>query len=262
MTENVCIMGLAAGFHFGDVRPFLLSLKQSGYQGRLYIYVSPTTRDLDAMQALGATVVPFERPPHMGHVPYNAYRYFLYLQTLHQSQERFERILITDVRDVIFQSSPFEYPWEQGLNVTLEDTRMRIHDCPHMRRWVTGHLGRDCFASLHGKQISCSGTTVGDHDSMVEYLQTLTSKLLPFTPGKMMAGYDQGVHNHMLYSGLIRLPHVHDNTGPILTLGYKEHEPERGKDGGILNDAGDRPILVHQYDRMPKLFKEVRERYS
>nr|WP_172596648.1 hypothetical protein [Nitratidesulfovibrio sp. HK-II] len=268
-------MGLAAGYHAGDVRPFLASLRATGFAGRCVLFASPTTRDTGRMADMGADVLPFERPPALAHLPYNALRYFLYLDLLRQAPRPYARVLITDVRDVIFQRDPFSFPWTEGLNVTLEDARMTIGACPYMTRWTTGHLGEAAWRALAGRRISCSGTTVGGHAAMLDYLERLTGLLLPFSPAPPppvpdgtpppptgMAGYDQGVHNHLLHGGHLPEVTVHDNAGPILTLGYKATPPAADAHGDILNDAGVPAVMVHQYDRMPEVFRAVRARYA
>lgn len=262
MSENTLVLGLAAGYHYGDVRPFAKSLKQSGFAGRCVLFVSPTTRDADRMAAEGLEVVPFERPAEAEHIPYNAWRYSLYKDWLLQSGERFDRILITDVRDVIFQSAPMAFDWADGVNVTLEDKRMTIGQCPYMTRWVTGHLGKEAHAAIAQCPISCSGTTVADHDGMMDYLGRMLSHMAGFKPGKSMAGYDQGVHNHLLHNDMLPKVTKFDNRGPILTLAYKKGVPALGEDGLVLNDAGQPAVIVHQYDRKPEIFKMLRERYS
>lgn len=260
--DGPLVLGLAAGYHAGDVRPFLRSLGAVGFSGQCVLFVSPTTRGTDEMQRLGARVVQFERPAEMSHVPYNAWRYFLYLDFLRAAPERHERILLTDVRDVIFQRNPFALPWEDGLHVMLEDARMRIADCEHMVRWTRGHLGAEALSAMAGRAISCSGTTFGDHESVLGYLEKLTAGLLPFAPGPGMAGFDQAVHNHLLHTGGLPGARLHENGRVVLTLGYVEGEPTTNADGEVLAADG-RPVpMVHQYDRKPALFGRIRARWG
>lgn len=260
------IMGLAAGYHYGDVRPFLQSLEHTGYTGRCVLFVSPTTRQTESIAGHGAEVVPFERDTVRGgrvaHLPYNAVRFFLYRDFLETCGTVFPKILVTDVRDVIFQRDPLGFAWPEGLSITLEDRRMRVEDCPYMRRWTTDHLGEKAWRDMADRPISCSGTVVGDHDAMLGYLDRMLERLLPHEAAKGMAGYDQGVHNHLLYDGAFGTVSTFDNYGPILTLGYREGEPERGHNGEILAENGEPAVIVHQYDRHPKLFREVRERFA
>ena len=262
MPDNNCILGLAAGYHYGDVRPFLLSLDRVGYTGRRVLFVSETTRDLERMAEHDVTIILLKRSEELAHVPYNALRYFLYLDFLKQYVEPFERILISDVRDVVFQRDPFGFSWLDGINCTLEDRRVSIGQCPHNAHWIRGHQGESALESVAEKTISCSGTTVGDHKGMMQYLTALTSRLIPYIEGERMAGYDQGVHNVMVHTDVLENITLHDNHGPIITLGYTKGEPALDDEGFVLNEAGERAHIVHQYDRKPNLFKAIRARFA
>ena len=262
MPESQLVLGLAAGYHYGDVRPFLVSLERTGYRGQLVLFVSETTRDIERITKHDVTTIPLYRAAGLEDIPYNALRYFLYLDYLKASNHRFRRILITDVRDVVFQLDPFKYPWPDGINCALEDKRMTIGKCPYNAHWIREHLGSKALAEVENKPISCSGTTMADHDSMLTYLKTLTAGLIPCTPGKHMAGYDQGVHNHLAHTGQLPGLTFHDNSGPIMTLGHVRGNPVTDTDGLVLNTAGVRAHIVHQYDRKPELHKAIRQQYS
>lgn len=208
----------------------------------------------------GAEIIRIERPAELEAVSYNAYRYFLYRDYLRRSGP-FTRILITDVRDVVFQRQPFSYPWDDGLTIALEDASTSIGTCPYMTNWITGHLGKAAWEALCSCRVSCSGTTVGSHAAMLGYLDMMIEHMIPFiSKRKSMAGYDQGVHNYLLWNSLINAEQV-DNSGPVLTLAMKPGMPEQSASGLVLNDSGDVAHIVHQYDRKPDLFKVIRDRY-
>ncbi|MFH1915475.1 MAG: hypothetical protein ABIK45_14530 [Pseudomonadota bacterium] len=261
------ILGLAAGYHYGDMRPFLASLGESGFRGACILFVSPTTRDLDRMTAHGVTLLPMARPTGQtmepgAALPVNALRYFLYRDYLLASADRHRRILLTDVRDVVFQADPFGAAWAKGLNCVLEDPRATIGGCPHNSRWVRRHLGEDMLTSVADRPVSCSGTLLADHDAMLGYLDAMTRRLVPFTPGERMAGYDQGVHNVLVHTGALEKLTLHDNHGPVLTLAATEGEPVVDAQGCVRNAQGRIPAMVHQYDRKPALFAHIRARYA
>ncbi len=261
MSKNTLILGLAAGFHYGDLRPFIVSLEQTGYSGRCVLFVSPTTRDIERIQQHGICCVRFQRPQESAHIPYNAFRYFLYKDYLLSVEKNYDRILLTDTRDVIFQRDPFSFAWSPGLNVTLEDRSMRIRDCPHMVRWTGNHLGGPALRQIQQQNISCSGTIIGDPEAVSSYLRQMTELLVPFSPRQRMAGYDQGVHNYLLHTRELHQTKIHDNAGPIFTLGYKRELPSRDAHGNILNESGRSAVLVHQYDRHKDLFRFFRARF-
>jgi hypothetical protein len=97
---------------------------------------------------------------------------------------------------------------------------------------------------------------------MLGYLAAMTLRLLPFTPGERMAGYDQGVHNVLVHTGALENLTLHDNNGPVLTLAATEGEPEVDAQGLVRNARGRIPAMVHQYDRKPALFAHIRERHA
>ncbi|MEW5774593.1 MAG: hypothetical protein AB1916_13825 [Thermodesulfobacteriota bacterium] len=262
MSADCLILGMAAGYHFGDLRPFVASLAASGFSGRCVLLVSAATRGLEHLAAFGVTAVRFAPPPGLEHLPANALRYFLYLEYLRREKRAFRRILLTDVRDVAFQADPFSFPWPEGLSLALEYGGRTVGACPYTSRWVRQHLGGAVLDKLAGKPVSCSGTTVGSYAAVLDYVVKMIALLLPFTPAAHMAGYDQGVHNQLLHSGVIPDATVYDSAGPILTLGWRKDPPAVAGNGDILNDAGLPAAIVHQYDRHPALLRAVRKRWT
>ncbi len=265
MSGRSLILGMAAGYHYGDVRPFAASLWASGFAGRCVLFVSPTTRDAARMEAHGLETIPFERPDYMAHLPLNAWRHFLCLNFLRDAGRAYERVLFTDVRDVVFQSDPLARPWPGGVSAVLEADEVTVGGCAWTSRWLRLHLGEDALAAVAARPLSCSGTVVAPHAAMVDYLERMTALLVPFAPGPNMAGFDQGVHNCLVHGQAPGgpLPEVHftDNAGPVLTLGHRHEPPAVDAAGNVFNDAGVPAVMVHQYDRHPGLFKQVRERW-
>jgi hypothetical protein len=260
-SHDAMILGLAAGYHHGDVRPFLASLRASGFAGRCALFVSATTRDAERMADFGVKAVPFARPEHQNHVPLNAWRYFLYREYLAGLQRPPQTVLLTDVRDVVFQADLLAGDWEPGLHLFLEDAAMGLGQCPWCARWVRGHLGGAALELLAPHPVACSGTTLGDAGAVAAYLELMVRHLLPFTPGERMAGYDQGVHNWLLRTGRLSRVRLHDNAGPVLTLGRRTAPPALDARGLVCNDAGAPAALVHQYDRHPALHRLLRQRF-
>ena len=261
MAPPDLILGLAAGYHAGDLRPFAASLKASGFAGRCVLFVSASTTGAGSLAALGIEAAPFERPPDQAHVPYNAWRYFLYRDFL-RSHPDCGRVLLTDVRDVVFQAGPFSFPWPEAFCAMLEDPSATVGSCSHTSHWLRGHLGEAALADLAGFPLSCSGVSLAPAPLMLAYLERLCARLLPFTPGPRMAGYDQGVHNLVLRRDPPGPVRFLGNDGPVLTLGSKPAAPLLDADGLVLNDAGVPAILVHQYDRKPALFAHIRARWA
>ena len=261
-SSDCLVLGLAAGYHPGDLRPFAASLAASGFAGRCVLFVTPTTREAGRLGDFGIAAAPLDAPASLAHLPVNALRHFRYLEFLRRADREYRRILLTDVRDVAFQADPFSFPWPDGLNAALEHGGRRVGECPYTSRWVRLHLGRAALEALADKPVSCSGTTVGGHAAILRYLEEMAARLVPFAPAAHMAGYDQGVHNLLVHGGLAPEPAFHDNAGPILTLGWRRDPPAVDDAGNVLNDAGLPAHIVHQYDRHPALHRAVRARWA
>jgi len=262
MSADCLILGLAAGYHFGDLRPFAASLAASGFAGRCLLFTSATTREPERLAGFGIEVRPYAPPPALGHLPVNALRYFLYRDFLRRADREFRRILLTDVRDVVFQADPFSFAWPAGLNAVLEHGGRTVGACPYTSRWVRLHLGQAALETLADRPVSCSGTSAGGHAAILDYLERMTERLVPFTPAAHMAGYDQGAHNLLLHTGAVPDVTFHDNAGPVLTLGWRREPPAPDASGNLLNDAGLPALIVHQYDRHPGLHRAVRDRWG
>ena len=111
MPDTHLVLGLAAGLHYADVRPFARSLQVcnnlSEEPCECVLFVTSTTTGVERIQEHGIRTIAFERPQDFRHVPYNAWRYFLYREFLERRQSDSAGnqgwVLCSDVRDVVFQ---------------------------------------------------------------------------------------------------------------------------------------------------------------
>lgn len=183
-----------------------------------------------------------------------ALRYAHYYDFIRVHAPAADKILLTDIRDVIFQDDPFDAP-VSGLEVFLEEEFLAIGKDPHNARWIQNLYGRRALERIGSMTTSCSGTTVGDRESILDYLQAMTESIV--WRRRPMGSHDQGVHNHLLRSG--RLSHadvVRNGHGRVLTMGAMQHF-ERDASGRVLNADGSVPAVVHQYDRHQVLRREL-----
>src|SRR4029079_15456105 len=88
-----------------------------------------------------------------------ALRYGHYYDLLHRFAPDADQILLTDLRDVLFQADPFAAPLS-GLEVFLEDSSMRVGEDTHNRRWIRNLYGEDVVKRIGGCVVSCSGTVI------------------------------------------------------------------------------------------------------
>lgn len=179
----------------------------------------------------------------------NMMRFYLY-QWWSMIYEEDSLILVSDFRDVFFQSNPFDYkretwgPPNYQLVVFLEAfPNKMIYRCPHNSGWIKDCYGSDALSVVSDNMVSCSGITIGTRDALLVYSYLMTQQLDPkvrFTRNGLdlkidrsqiptdnnkcsSNGVDQGFHNFLLYSG--QLDKVMDikifpqGEGPVNTVG-------------------------------------------
>jgi hypothetical protein len=179
-------------------------------------------------------------------------RYFHYYDYLIQQPARFERVMLTDVRDVLFQGDPFAFGLPQPLLFFLEGSAHSVGTERYNRKWVLQLYGRRVLRSLADQRIVCSGITIGQGGAILRYLELMCDELARLTSRMCgRVGRDQGVHNYLI--GRNRFPDaalLENGRGPVLTMGIAACERVKGApNGALLNDDGSKVAVVHQYDR-------------
>jgi len=298
------VMGLVSGYSFEQLRPFLSSLRSTGYSDDICLFYSNLDdRTVEGLRGFDVDLVPFSLgstsliyrrvynfallnrlygswlnniyPMHrlfaglvdklsargsdgerlartrIAAKTFNVYcvRYPLYYLYLADKRDRYDRVMLTDVRDVIFQRNPFDFEFEDELCVFLEDDRQKMAECPYNSLWLRTGFGESALDEF-GKEIaSCSGVTIGSYSSVMEYLELMIDHMLKLKahPG----GMDQGVHNYLFYKHKLKNTRVFENRmGPVFTMGKTlDLKTAFDDEGFILNLDGSAAHVLHQYDR-------------
>jgi hypothetical protein len=191
-------------------------------------------------------------PARWGRLEYHleglqALRYGHYLRYLRERAPVADLVMISDLRDVVFQRDPFADPVD-GLELYLEDGSVRIGHDFFNTRWIANLYGSDEVEALRDRPVSCSGTVVGTRDAMLAYLEAMTSEIARHA-GLPLGCHDQAIHNVLFHRGRLPEPRAVANaTGRILTMGMMSGY-RTGADGSVLNDDGSVPAVLHQWDR-------------
>ena len=260
------VMGCACGYQIDSVRPFVESLFDLGqFRGEAVMFVRAEDKALAAyLEAVGVKVFSLDiQHDYPIQVPKRA-RYFAYFKYLHdavQSGRNYRSILLTDVRDVIFQRPLFETPLSE-LELHYEPRSPRIGACKANSLWISEQFGRQALDSLADRPISCSGTVSGRTRGILGYLAEMQIILLTLLPTVRMDG-DQGVHNYALHSGLLPQAKVLENFERVATLHHVPGEQLHvDVVGQVVNPDGSISEIVHQYDRHPHLFSAIQKSFT
>lgn len=168
----------------------------------------------------------------------------------------YDNILLSDVRDVIFQDNPFKLSQNSSLLCVLEHKKYCLGSEPGNAKWIREAFGDEELSKISHCRISCSGTTLGSYQGILNYLAEMITCLAKVN--YKIAGYDgfdQGVHNYLLWNKTFLDTYLSENgKGPILTMhGISTEEINLDSNGFICNDDGTITPVLHQYDRHPHL---------
>lgn len=167
-----------------------------------------------------------------------------------------DRILLTDVRDVVFQSDPFAAIPSAGLSVSLESDGYTLASEPLNADWITRVYGEAMLRRIGHHRVANVGVTIGGREAVTRYLELMVGEITAMSPARAgIGGADTAVHNVLLRTG--RLGSVRELApleSPVANLnGIDDAGLAVGSDGRLLNRDGSVPSIVHQYDRQARL---------
>jgi hypothetical protein len=260
------VIGLALNYRKADLAPFVRSLRATGYNGDIVLWVSsvdPETREL-----FDEHRVNYEYYWEMSFFPFDFmlarnFSYYRYLCDTTNRKQGFDRILLTDVADVVFQSDPFANAPGGDLVVFLEDKVRTLDTCYVDSYWIRSAFGDLALDEVRGRRMSCAGTVLGSLIGILRYL--LIMQLGAFEcapPARLLEGIDQAIHNVMLYRGRLLGAVIVDNAEHVFTMGIVPKNHVVITQGGKITDLGGRICpIIHQYDRHPAVTRFVQEQY-
>ena len=250
------VIGFATGYAPNSVRPFVESLLSAGaFRGKVVLFVKREDRELITyLRSRGVIVVFFDAQAYpTKKLMWDRYfAYFDYLQGLLNRKEYYRYILLSDVRDVIFQKPLFTLPCSE-LECHYEGPR--IGECSVNSFWIRTFFGNEALARLSEKRISCSGTVNGQMRGILCYLAQMQMLMLALpTKRRIIRGGDQGIHNYLLHSGYLPKARVLGNFERVATLHHiTSGELHPDKNALVVNPDGTVSEIAHQWDRHPHL---------
>jgi hypothetical protein len=164
------------------------------------------------------------------------------------------KIMFSDLDDVIFQGDPFSIDFDEQIYCAAEKNIITEND--NMSSNLNRHWINESFTvakyytdNFENQPVLCAGTILGKYNGMLEYLKfyvDVQSKR-PVPKGVN----DQGLYNIYIYNYTnadVRkiLPY---NESQILTLDRVPFENLNIQDNRILNDRGELYVILHQTNR-------------
>lgn len=253
------VLGYAVGYGVAEIAPFVRSLR-SVFAGQIVLVVDHkpvllawlSTHNVEAIIAPGRTRL---WTPH----PVVA-RFAAYAQIL-QGRPETHRVVVTDVRDVIFQSDPFATA-DDDLQFFIEAEGRSLADHAFNMKHLKALVGAGLANDLGARACVCVGVVAGSNAAVLRFCRAVL--LLCAIPRSNVGGAfgaDQAACNLIAHLNLVD-GKILPNYGRVATIGLTPPEKLRYEDGMILNPDGDASPIVHQYDRHPQLTAHVQRRWG
>ena len=185
-------------------------------------------------------------------------RYFLIERLLaEQAAGANARVMLADSRDIIFQGDAFtelSAPLVTGAEPTVVGPR---------DRWIGLVYGEQGQQRLAGKQVYCSGFTLGDRTAIQAYVKQVCDEMWTHLPAMLFhRGLDQAIHIRLLHDGLLQARVMQNADGKIATISLeKPANLEIDQTANAVRVHGHVPCVLHQYDRHPALIEFVQALY-
>jgi len=293
------ILGAVTNYTYAQIEPWLVSIKRTGFTGTIGLIVyNMDHKDVELLEKHGVSIFAFSREAN-GDLKYPTNdgfnivveRFIHAWYFLKEMDEKPDYVVMTDVRDVVFQKDPFQNELYMGA-VVLGSENFRYKDEPWSKNNMIQAFGPVIFDKVKDYEIYCAGVIGGDYEVFMD-LCLNTYLLCRGTPAYVPGGGgpDQAALNITIsqlpwslntqYLGLGSDWAVHIGTSSQAIeqgsgevgaqylrnkIPYKDNFVNQGEiswdeEGTVYNPNGQPYTIVHQYNRIRELNAIIDKRY-
>lgn len=236
---NNLIMGTVFGLTNEQVYPFFHSLRKC-YAGECIIFLdNANPENLDSLaQKYDIELIKYDK--RIIPTVQSKQNYLEYLL-----RNKYDNVMLTCVRDVIWQGDPFIYD-RDNLHLYKVADGVTIGMCHYSGLWVKAFWGEAELERVKNNTPISYGTFLGSYSEVVKHL-TLMLEVMNANHNMV----DQALLNYNVEHQIgTQRTVVHKNGDNILTMGNMRREDIRqGERGYFLNDKAQKVSVVHQWDR-------------
>lgn len=247
------VLGYATGYDAAQIGPFVRSLR-AVFHGHVVLVVDDRPDVMALLAEHGVEAVHPEPTP--GWEPHPVMARFATFSRLLDRYPNAVDVLLTDVRDVIFQAEPFGPP-PRRLEVFEEFEGRLLGDHAFDMKYLSAMVGEEMATTLVDKPCICVGTVIGTREDVARFCRViLMLAAIPRSEIGGAFGTDQAACNLAVHMELIKAE-VKPNFGRVATLGMTPGDRLSFRAGQVVNPNGSISPIVHQHDRHPHLDKAV-----
>ena len=250
------VMGVAKGYNWNDIEPFVNSFKQNCLNADLVLFMDNPSKFTENKLNRGGVRIE-QIPENLKHMVVNT-RWEMYENFL-SSHPEYEKIFCTDIRDVIFQGDLFSSYTEYKNFLVYATEGQKIQDDQiYNSKWIRHLFGENEYQKIKDNTAVCCGTIYGSCAGINILFEDMTKIFFKDTTW----GNDQGALNYFIHNKILPIENqIESNveTGELFTVGVLKNFPIVNEK--ILRGDGGVPAVVHQYDRHPQLVQLVDNLY-
>lgn len=292
--QKLAIFTACKGYTIEDVKPWVVSLKSSGFDGKVFVIMYAPTQELADYFKENDFFVMVANEEGITHIA--TQRFIDYTQVLKSEFcNDVDYVLHSDIRDVIFQKNPVEWlssnaDLQKGIFASAEGVKYKHED------WngdgVQFHFGENIYRELADEETLCSGVFIGKKEAFIDLCEAMYQAAF-FT--KDPAGFiDQHFYNLLIRKSFSMITQVVPadspfvaNLGTLAALPFNNPEWSTGPrtpynsyerfrkgtyienmlvetpqmiDGKVCTPEGEPYAIVHQYDRYSPWKEELHEK--
>ena len=241
------VMGVAKGYGWNDIEPFVVSFKKNCPDADLVLFVDDLSDFTENKLKRGGGVQLQQIPNNLKSMIIVCSRFIMYKNFL-AKHTKYENIFFTDIGDVIFQDNVFKR-YEKFKKFLVYATHpYKIEGEPTNTKWIRNIFSENEYQKIKDNFVICAGVIFGTYSEMMLLLEKIT-KLMDSNPHW---GDDQAILNYLIYNKLLPIENLIESnvmTGDILNLDYPTYTSYKLqiRENEVRNLNGGKPSVVHQW---------------
>lgn len=301
MSKKDLIIGGASNYTWDQLKYWVNSIQLSGFAGDVVLVATNITKEtIDKLTSKGVILELYGNRDAQGNFTAHSNgaphveRFFYIWNYIKQNSSKYDYVITTDTRDVVFQINPSAYLNDMifsGLQaIVVASEGMKYEDEP----WSNNNL-REAFGPYFhnlykSKLIFNVGTIAGE----TEYIMDLLFMIFQLSINRPIPIVDQAVFNVLLQQKPFRditkyttnsdawaiqlgttIEAVKSGAGDIgmsvaqnpsnmilYQTKYLDDQPKLDNEGYVVNSRGQKFVIVHQYDRAHAWREKITEKYN
>eukprot|EP00960_Hanusia_phi_P058862 764000-Hanusia_phi.AAC.6 len=185
------------------------------------------------------------------------YRWVMFERFLDLQGKKYRRVLLADVVQVAFQSSPFDILTGEGLYAFSES--ISLSQDVWTTNWIRACFESSVLAQLGNKETLNVGYVTGTIDRILPYVRVMAATVRNVTraDGCRGEGVDQGVHNVVAYTDASASDLVvqNQNQGAVAELQSPFAMTYNAGIRAVVNGMGKPAAVVLRYYNVPEVMR-------